>query len=141
MGRPEGLRYMRSRVKFQPVWTDIFPVSRRPDYPRFRGTAAVDVVIAGGGLTGYAIAYAFASAGVKTILLEAERLASGMTCGSSGLLRPDPAASFREASQNHGLRDARALWQATRRSALDFTAALRRLGIRADVAPADALTI
>ena len=78
---------------------------------------------------------------MKTVLLEAERIATGSTASSSGLLRPDPAASFREASQRYGLRDARTLWQATRRSALDFTAGLRRLGIRADAVPADALTM
>jgi glycine/D-amino acid oxidase-like deaminating enzyme len=98
-------------------------------------------VIVGGGLSGCAIAYSFASAGVRTVLIEADRLASGSTAASTGLLRPDPAASFREAAQRYGLRDARTLWQATRRSALDFTAALRRLGIRANATPADALTI
>jgi gamma-glutamylputrescine oxidase len=132
---------MPQRVRFQPIWTDTFPVSRRPAHPRLRGATQVDVVIVGGGLSGCAIAYAFASAGVRTILLEADRLAWGSTARSSGLLRPDPAGSFREAAASHGLRDARALWQTTRRSALDFAAALRRLGIRADASPADALTV
>jgi glycine/D-amino acid oxidase-like deaminating enzyme len=98
-------------------------------------------VVVGGGLTGCAIAYAFASTGVSTVLIEEERIASGSTAASSGLLRPDPAASFREAAQQYGLRDARTLWQATRRSALDFAATLRRLEIRCDVAAADALTV
>ncbi|MBI2220562.1 MAG: FAD-binding oxidoreductase [Acidobacteria bacterium] len=132
---------MPPRVRFQPIWTDEFPTSRRPAYPRLRGSLHSRLVIVGGGLSGCAIAYAFAAAGIETILLEADRIASGSTAGSSGLLRPDPSGSFREAAARYGLRDARFLWRATRRSALDFTAALRRLGVRCDPAPADALTI
>lgn len=100
-----------------------------------------EVVIVGGGLTGCATAYAFAAAGVRTVLIEGDRLASGSSSGSSGLLRPDPAASFRETVQAYGLRDARTLWQLTRRASLDFAATLRRLRIRCDVTPADALTV
>lgn len=95
----------------------------------------------GGGLTGCAAAHTFAAAGVATILIEGGRLGLGMTGRSSGLLRPDPPAEFRAAAQRYGLRDARILWQATRRSALDFAAALRRLGIRCDPSPSDAITL
>lgn len=132
---------MPARVSFQPVWTSRLAASRRPAFPKHRGTLQTDVVVVGGGLTGCAIAYAFASAGVSTVLIEEQRIASGSTARSSGLLRPDPAGSFREAAQRYGLRDARTLWQATRRSALDFAATLRRLGIRCDITPADALTV
>lgn len=132
---------MPQRVIFESPWSRRFPVSRRPPHPKLRGTLQSDIVIVGGGLTGCAIAYAFASAGVRTIVLEEDRLASRATAGSSGLLRPDPAASFREAAARYGLRDARILWQLTRRSSLDFAAALRRLAIRCDIAAADALTV
>ena len=132
---------MPPRVRFQPYWSDRFPSSRRPSYPAYRGATDTDVVIIGGGLTGCAAAYAFAAAGIRTLVLESDRVAGGSTAASSGLMRPDPAASFREASQQYGLRDARILWQMTRRSALDFAAALRRLGIRCDPVGADALTI
>jgi gamma-glutamylputrescine oxidase len=130
-----------ARVRHEPVWSDRFPASRRPTLPRLRGHLDSQVVIVGGGLTGCATAYVFAAAGISTTLIEAERLGQGMTARSSGLLRPDPAAAFRAASERYGLRDARTLWQVTRRSALDFAAALRRLGIRCDPSPADALTV
>jgi glycine/D-amino acid oxidase-like deaminating enzyme len=129
-----------ARVRHEPLWPDRFPASRRPSFPRLRGHLHADVVIVGGGLTGCAAAYTFAAAGVSTILIEADRLGLGMTGRSAGLLRPDPAAEFRAAAERYGLRDARTLWQATRRSALDFAAALRRLGIRCDPSPADAVT-
>jgi len=132
---------MPSRLKFLSVWAERTPPARRPSYPRLKGPLETDVAIAGGGLAGCAAAYVFAAAGVRTVLVEAERIGEGATAGSTGLLRPDPAASFRDASAAHGLKDARILWQGTRRAALDFAAALRRLGIRCDPAAADALTV
>ena len=93
----------------------------------------------GGGLTGCACAAAFAAAGVKVILLEADRIGAGATAGSAGLLRQDLDASFQASVEEHGLKTARHVWQGFRRASLDFAAALRRLGIRADLAPQDVL--
>jgi glycine/D-amino acid oxidase-like deaminating enzyme len=98
------------------------------------------VIVVGGGLTGCAAAYVFAAAGVKCVLLEADRVGSGSTARSSGLLRPDPGASFRETVGRYGLRDARALWQNTRRASLEMAAVMRRLSIRCDPSALDALT-
>jgi glycine/D-amino acid oxidase-like deaminating enzyme len=116
---------------------DTFPRSRRPDYPRFRGDQRTRVAIIGGGLTGCACAASFASAGIGTILLEADRIGAGATAGSSGLLRQDLDASFGESAERHGLRAARHVWQGFRRASLDFGAALRRFGVRAELAPQD----
>ena len=124
-------------MRTQPYFTDTFPRSRRPDYETFRGKARVPVVIIGGGLTGTACALAFAAAGVRTVLLEADRIGGGATAGTAGLLRHDFDASFRETASRHGLRAARHLWQTMRRASLDFAAALRRFGIRCDVAAQD----
>jgi glycine/D-amino acid oxidase-like deaminating enzyme len=132
---------MPSRVKLQSIWAHRLPASRRHAYPRYRGDIRTDVVIVGGGLTGCAIAYAFAAAGIKPVLLEEDRIASGASAASSGLLRPDPPASFREAARRYGLRDTRILWQTTRRASLDCAATLRRLGVRCDLSAADALTV
>jgi glycine/D-amino acid oxidase-like deaminating enzyme len=120
-----------------PYFLDTFPRSRRPEYSRHRGGLRVPVAIVGGGLTGCACAAAFAAAGVKVILLEADRIGAGATAGSAGLLRQDLDASFQASAAEHGLRTARHVWQSFRRASLDFGAALRRLGIRADLAPQD----
>jgi glycine/D-amino acid oxidase-like deaminating enzyme len=124
-------------MRTQPYFLDTFPKSRRPDYERFHGDARVPVVIVGGGLTGTACALAFAAAGVRTVLLEADRIGGGATCGSFGLLRHDFDASFRETAALHGLRSARHLWQSMRRASLDCAAALRRFGVRCDLGPQD----
>ena len=127
-------------IRNVPIWFDRYPKSRRPSYPRFRGDLDTEVVIVGGGLTGCISAWSFASAGVKTVLLEADSIGRGATTESAGLIREDFNASFRENATSHGLRAARTMWQMMRRASLDFPAAIRRLGIRCDLAPADCLT-
>jgi glycine/D-amino acid oxidase-like deaminating enzyme len=128
-------------VRYKPFWLDRFPKTRRPSHPRLRGQTTADVVIIGGGLTGAACASSFASAGIKTVLLEAERIGSGATAGSTGILREDFDALFATTAAAHGLRAARLLWTGMRRAALDCAAALRRLEVRCDLAPQDLLLV
>ena len=127
-------------IRHVPYWFDRFPRSRRPSYPRFRGDAKSSIVIVGCGLTGAASALSFASAGVKTVVLEAEAIGASATARSLGIGREDFDASFQETAAAHGLRSARLLWQHMRRASLDFPAALRRLGARCDLTPADLVT-
>ena len=128
---------MRPRSYF----LDTFPRSRRPDYSRQRGEITTDVVVVGGGLTGCACAGAFAGAGIKVVLLEAERIGAAATAASAGLLRQSLDASFQESVSRHGLRTARHLWQSFRRASLDFSTALKRAGVRADVMPQDLIVL
>ena len=120
---------MRTRYGISP-WIDLFPKSRVPDYPRLRGSETADVVIVGGGLTGCATAYACAVAGIKTIVVEADRVGRGSAGRSAGLLLPEPGPSFRDIEQAHGLRAARTAFESWRRASLDGAALLRRLNIR-----------
>jgi glycine/D-amino acid oxidase-like deaminating enzyme len=130
----------RTRYGVSP-WIHQFPDSRRPDYPRARGALDRDVVIIGGGLTGCAAAYACAAAGVRAVVLEAERVGHGAGGRSAGLLLPEPGPTFRDMSQAHGLRAARVAFQAWRRAALDGAAMLRRLGIKCGLDAYDALLV
>lgn len=122
-----------------PFFLDTFPRTRRPAYARHRGDIRTGVAIVGGGLTGCACAATFATAGIRVVLLEAGRIGAGATAGSAGLLRQDLDASFHASASAHGVRTARHVWQGFRRASLDFAAALRRMGIRADLAPQDLL--
>jgi glycine/D-amino acid oxidase-like deaminating enzyme len=124
-----------------PFWLDRYPKSRRPSHPTFRGQLDADVVIVGGGLTGCACAAAFATNGVRVVLLEADRIGTGATAASLGLVREGFDGSFQRTAADHGLRSARAMWHAMRRAALDFAAALRRYEIRCDLAPQDLLQV
>jgi len=123
-----------------PYFFDTFPKSRRPEYSRQKGEIQTQVVIVGGGLTGCACAASFAAAGVRVVLLEADRVGAGETARSAGLLRQDLDARFQDSAALHGLRAARHVWQGFRRSSLDFGAALRRFGVKAELAPQDVVS-
>jgi glycine/D-amino acid oxidase-like deaminating enzyme len=131
---------MRTRYGVSP-WIHQFPDSRRPDYPRARGELDRDVVIVGGGLTGCAVAYACATAGIRALVVEAARIGQGAAGRSAGLLLPEPGPAFRQLAQAHGMRAARSAFQAWRRATLDAAAQIRRLGIRCGLDPQDALII
>jgi gamma-glutamylputrescine oxidase len=125
------------RIRDTPYWLDRAAKARRPSFPRLRGSADTQVAIVGGGLTGCACAWSFAAAGVGVVLLEADAIGTGATGRSLGQIREDFDASFQATASDHGLRAARSLWQSMRRASLDFPAALRRLGVRCDLAPED----
>ena len=122
-------------------WIDNFPKSRLPEYDRHRGPLSTDIIIVGGGLTGCATAYAFAAAGVKVVLVEADRIGRGSSGASFGWIGDAPGPSFQRVEQAIGLRAARRAWQSWRRSALDFAALLRRLNIKCDLDPKSTLRI
>jgi glycine/D-amino acid oxidase-like deaminating enzyme len=111
-------------------WIDRFPRSRVPSFPRHRGTDPAPAVIVGGGLTGCATAYAFAAAGVKAVLLEADRIGRGNTAAASGWIAEEPGVPFDDLEKSIGLRATRRAWHAWHRAALDFAALVRRLEIK-----------
>ena len=122
-------------------WLDLFPKSRVPSYPQYRGRLTTNVVVIGGGLTGCATAYAFAAAGIKVVLLEADRIGRGFTASAGGWMSDDPGVAFLEVEKLLGLRAARHGFQSWRRAALDFVALLKRLDIKCRVEPRDSLTV
>jgi glycine/D-amino acid oxidase-like deaminating enzyme len=115
-------------------WLDTFPKSRVPSYPRHKGVTQAPVVIIGGGLTGCATAYAFATSGVPVMLLEATRIGQGSTGLAGGWMGGTPAPSFVDVEKASGRAAARDAFRSWRRSALDFTALLRRLEIKSALA-------
>jgi glycine/D-amino acid oxidase-like deaminating enzyme len=119
----------RTRYGITP-WIDEFPKRRRPDFPRFRAETTSPVVIIGGGLAGVFSAYAFAAAGVKVALLEADRLGHAGASRGPGILQGEAAFSYRQFEERHGRKAARAVFAASRRAVLDLAAAARRLGVK-----------
>ena len=110
-------------------WIFEFPRTRRPDFPRLRGEHTCDVVIVGGGLTGCATAYACAMAGLKPLVIEADRVGQGSAGRSAGLLLADPGPLFRDVVRDHGLRAARRVFETWARGASDGAALLKRLKV------------
>lgn len=122
-------------------WLDGFPASRVPSHPKYKGDAKTGVVVVGAGLTGCLTAYALAAAGVKVIVLEADRIARGATAFSSGWISEDPNVPFHTVEKAIGLRAARRAWQAWRRSALDFASLLKRLDVKCHLDEHGSVTI
>jgi gamma-glutamylputrescine oxidase len=120
-------------------WADRTADQRRRSYPVFRGKAAADVVVIGGGLTGCATAYALAAAGRDVVLLEAARLAGGATAGGIGAIIPQPDASYMAVERIAGARTAGTAWRETRRASLELGSVLRKLKIRCDLQPSELL--
>src|SRR5215217_6165030 len=129
------------KVRHEPFWLDRVPARRRPSFPRLRTELEARVAVIGAGLTGAATAWSLAAARVPVVLIESGAVCSGATAGTVGLIREDADAAFVATASMHGLRAARAMWQAMRRSAHEFPSALRRLGIKCDLLRQDLLTI
>ena len=124
----------------QSPWIAGYPSGKRPSYPRLRGEHETEVVIVGAGLTGCATAVACVLAGLRPIVIEADR--AGMLSGrAAGLLLPDPGSSFRDIAKRHGMRTAKLVSGTWRRAGLDAAAQLRRLSISCGLAPRDHLIV
>ena len=122
-------------------WLDAVPAKKRPDFPSFRGVITHPVVVAGGGMSGAMAAYACAAAGMKVILLEAERVGLGGTASASGMLSGEASESYREVEARHGRRAARAMFGAMESAPRDLATAIKRLGLKAGFTVAPSLRI
>jgi NADPH-dependent 2,4-dienoyl-CoA reductase/sulfur reductase-like enzyme len=76
-------------------WIDQFPKSRS-NLSRSSRPDKIDAAIVGGGLTGCVTAYAFAAAGIKVALFEADAHGRGASGASTGWIAEDPGISFVE---------------------------------------------
>jgi len=113
-------------------WLDAVPAKKRREFPAFRGVITHPVVILGGGMSGAMTAYACASAGMKVMLLEADRIGLGGSGRATGLFSGEASDSYRELEARAGRRAARALFDAMQAAPRELAAAVKRLGIRAD---------
>ncbi len=120
-------------------WLDRFTSSRRPAYPRHRGALETDVAVIGGGSLGCAIAYVFAAAGIKVVLLEKGRIAQAQAGHGTGIVLHEPEPFFYKLAKQHGVRDARHIYQTARRGSLEYLSALKRLRIECGLRVRDAV--
>ena len=122
-------------------WLGEVPKRRRPDFSRFKGNESFSAAIVGGGLAGCLTAYAFAAAGIKVALFEADRVGLGGASRGPGILRGEGASSYREIEARYGRRAARAIFDSSRRAVLDLATTARRLGVKGGVEVQPALRV
>jgi glycine/D-amino acid oxidase-like deaminating enzyme len=122
-------------------WLDAVPVKKRREFPAFRGVIEHPVVIVGGGMSGAMTAYACATAGLKVMLLEADRIGVAGSGHATGLLSGEACESFRELEARAGRRVSRVLFDAMQTAPRELAATVKRLGIRANFDLADQFRI
>lgn len=83
-------------------------------------------------MSGAMTAYACAAAGMKVMLLEADRIGLGGSGRATGLFSGEAAESYRELEDRAGRRAARALFDAMEAAPKELAATVKRLGIKAD---------
>ena len=120
-------------------WLDRFPASRRPSYPRHRGMLQTEVAIVGGGALGCATAYVLAAAGIDVALFERGRIAHLQAGRATGIVVHEPEPLFSKLAKQHGVRDARHIFQTLRRGSLEYVSALKRLRIECGLHVRDAI--
>jgi glycine/D-amino acid oxidase-like deaminating enzyme len=111
-------------------WLDAVPAKKRLEFPSFRGVITHPVVIVGGGMSGAMTAYACAAAGLKVMLIEAERIGLGGTGYATGLMSGESSESYRDVEARHGRRVARALFEPLESAPRELAAAVKRHGLK-----------
>ena len=122
----------------RPLWLDRAPSPPRR-YPSLRGASTVEVAIVGGGITGAAVAYLFARAGISVAVVDAARVGRGSTAASTALLMQEPDADFRELAARYGPARAARMWDLSRDATRGFIRTLRRLKIPCDLERRDSV--
>ena len=122
-------------------WLHAVPAKKRREFPAFRGVITHPVVVVGGGMSGAMTAYACASAGMKVILLEAERVGLGGSARATGLFSGEACESYRDLEARAGRRAARAMFESMQTAPRELAATIKRLGIKADLELASSLRV
>ena len=122
-----------------PLWLPSGPRADRVRFPVLSRDRSTDIVVVGGGITGAAVAWRFAEAGVRVALVDAGRVGRGSTSASTALLMQEPDEDFGVLAQRYGPSRARRIWQLSRLATEDFVDTLRKLEISCDLARRDSV--
>lgn len=121
-----------------PLWLAQLAPADRPRFPSLSRNDAADVVVIGGGMNGAGVAWRFADAGLRVIVLEANRIGSGSTAASTALLMQEPDEDLSDLAQRYGAARGR-IWELIRRATHELVATLQRLEIRCELTRSDSV--
>jgi len=122
-----------------PLWLGRDSAARRARFHPLTRQLDVDVAVIGGGITGAALAWRFAEAGVRVALVEAGKIGRGSTAASTALLMQEPDIDLAELADMYGATRAQRTWQLSADATRDFVATLTRLRIKCDLVRRDSI--
>jgi glycine/D-amino acid oxidase-like deaminating enzyme len=122
-----------------PIWLSRERNVFRERFPSLTRDLQADIAVIGGGVTGAAVAWRFAEAGVNVVLVEGRRIGRGSTAASTALLMQEPDEDFTALAQRYGRARALRIWELSRESTHEFAATLDRLDISCDLQPRDSV--
>lgn len=93
---------------------------RLPEFPKLQGDTKTDVLIIGGGICGLLCAYRLKEAGVDCILVEANRIASGVTAGTTAKITALHGLIYGDLVKKHGIETAEKYYYVNRKAVEDF---------------------
>ena len=92
-------------------------------------------------MSGAMTAYACAAAGLKVIVLEAERVGLGGSGYATGMLSGEASESYREVEARHGKRLARAVFGAMQSAPRELASTIKRLNLKVQCDLADQMRV
>jgi len=106
-----------------------------PRYPSVSGERKTDVLIIGGGMSGLLCAHMLREAGVECLVLEANRIAGGVTANTTAKITSQHGWIYHKLLKEFGRHTARCYWEANQEALETFC----RMGaeIPCDLEPAD----
>ena len=83
-----------------------------PEFPRLEKDAQTDVLIIGGGLAGLLCAHSLQQAGVRYLLIEADRICRGVTAGTTAKITSQHGLVYHKLLRRFGAEIARVYYDA-----------------------------
>lgn len=106
--------------------------------PMLRGAHTADVAVIGGGMAGILIAHKLAARGAAVVVVDAYRVGSGQTAGTTAKLTAQHGACYRPLIAQFGLAAAKQYAAVNQRAVADMRRLIRDRAIDCDLADADA---
>jgi len=98
-----------------------------PRFPALQGDLQTDVLIVGGGLAGILCAYNLTRAGVDCVLIEEDRLMSGVSGRTTAKITSQHGLIYEKIMRRYGWEKARLYWQANEKALAAFGALAREM--------------
>lgn len=116
------------------IWTKTFTIRKRTS---LKGDIRADVAVIGGGMTGILTAWQLKQAGVRAVVLEAERIGGGQTGNTTAKVTSQHGMFCHTFIGNKGEETARKYVQANQAAVEEYKRIIRERGISCDLRECD----